>query len=437
MSAPRTSNFGTARRWLLQRVLSLSSGGRPGLINVSDLPARLTMPLRRDGLDPVALTGTASDGDSIRTIGRILGMKVWLVTDYDQSRTILNDASYSTDIRSLIGGTSEPGLIGGLGFTDPPDHTMLRKILMPEFTARRLSALQPTIERIVEHQLDVMDAAGPMADIVEDLAFPVPFQVICELLGLPTTDRDRFRRLGHDRFDVEKGGAGIFGAISESREFMREAVSKQRRSPGNGLIASMLRTHGDQVDDDTIAGLADGVFTGGYETSASMLALGTLALIRDEDARAAMQSDDSTVNATVDELLRYLSVVQIAFPRIARQDVTVAGQRVRAGDVVICSLSRANRDDVFGAAPDRLDAGRQGPTHLAFGHGFHRCIGAELARMQLRVTFRELTRRFPTMTLAVPAHELKFHDLSIVYGLAALPVRLHAQVPCHPVPPTR
>lgn len=436
LSQQRTLSLGAVRRWLIQRLLSISSGGRPGLIDVSDLPDRLTMPLRRVGLDPVALTRTAHDGDSIRTIGRILGMKVWLVTDYEQSRTILNDPSYSTDIRSLLGGKSEPGLIGGLGFTDPPDHTMLRKILMPEFTARRLSALQPAIEKIVEHQLDVMEAAGPVADIVEDLAFPVPFQVICELLGLPATDRDRFRRLGHDRFDVEKGGAGIFGAISESREIMREAVSKQRQSPGGGLIASMLASHGDTVDDDTIAGLADGVLTGGYETSASMLALGTLALIQDDDARRRMQADDS-VNSIVDELLRYLSVVQIAFPRFAQQDVSLSGHRVRAGDVVICSLSRANRDDVFGAAPDRFDPTRQSPTHLAFGHGFHRCIGAELARMQLRVTFRALVRRFPTMALAVPAHELKFHDLSIVYGLTALPVRLHAQVPCHPVPPNR
>jgi len=324
--------------WLISRILSISSRRRDGLIDVAGLPARLTMPLRRDGLDPVVLTPATHAVDSVRSIGPILGMKVWLVTDYEQARTILADPTYSTDIRSLVGGhgassgnsgqvgTEGNSLIGGLGFTDPPEHTALRKILMPEFTARRLAALQPAVERIVEQQLDLMEAAGPLADIVEDLAFPVPFQVICELLGLPTEDRDRFRRLGHDRFDVQKGGAGMFGAISESREFMREAVSRQRRSPGNGLIASMLASHGDHVDDDTIAGLADGVFTGGYETSAGMLALGTLALIRDEQARKRMQFD-AAVNPTVDELLRYLSVVQIAFPRFAPHDVDLFGQR--------------------------------------------------------------------------------------------------------------
>ncbi len=437
MSQERTPGPGAARRWLFQRMLAISSRGGHGLIDVANLPARLTMPLRRDGLDPVPLTTGARDGGSVRRIGRILGMKVWLVTDYDQARAIMADPAYSTDIRALVGGDGTQNLIGGLGFTDPPDHTALRKILMPEFTARRLAALQPAVEAIVDRQLDLMEATGPVADVVSDLAFPVPFQVICELLGLPAEDRDRFRRLGHDRFDVAKGGAGMFGAISESREFMREAVSRQRRSPGDGLIASMLASHGDVVDDDTIAGLADGVFTGGYETSASMLALGTLALLRDPEAAGRMQRDDSAVNPTVDELLRYLSVVQIAFPRFAPHDLELSGQRIRAGDVVICSLSRANRDDVFGPAPDRFDPHRAGQAHLAFGHGFHRCVGAELARMQLRVTFRALVRRFPEMTLAVAPDELRFHDLSIVYGLTALPVRLHAQVPCRPVPPTR
>ena len=425
------------RRWLVQRLLSFATRGRPSLsnIDVAALPARLTMPLRRDGLDPVVLARSEKDGESVLNIGRVLGLTVWLVTGYEQAKAVLADPQYSTDIRSLMGGRQEGSAIGGLGFTDPPDHTALRKILMPEFTARRLTALRPAVERIVEERLDAMDAAGPISDLVADFAFSVPFQVICELLGLPVTDRERFRRLGHERFDVNNGGAGIFGAISESREFMREAVAKQRLHPGTGLIATMLRTHGDVADDDVIAGLADGVFTGGYETSASMIALGVLALIRDPAAMERIREDDAAVDGIVDELLRYLSVVQIAFPRFARRDVVLSGQQVRSGDVVICSLSRANRDDVFGDAPDRFDAARPPRQHLAFGHGFHRCVGAELARMQLRVAFRALVRRFPTMELAIPEADLQFHDLSIVYGLKALPLRLHANATCGSTPP--
>lgn len=432
LSQARHWTLSLARRWLISRLLTLSSRRRTGLVDVSDLPTWLTDTLRRDDLDPIPLTPGDADRAPVRAVGQILGMNVWHVSDHQHARAVLADPTYSTDIRSLVGGNGARNRIGGLGFTDPPDHTALRKILMPHFTARRLAALQPAVESIVDQHLTAMEQAGPVADIVDDLAFPVPFQVICELLGLPAEDRDRFRRLGHDRFDVGKGGAGVFGAISESREFMREAVSRQRRSPGGGLIAAMLRSHGDDEDDDTIAGLADGVFTGGYETSASMLALGTLALIRDDDARRRMQADDSAVNPTVDELLRYLSVVQVSFPRFATRDLDLSGQRVRAGDVVICSLSRANRDDVFGAAPDRFDPTRASQAHLAFGYGMHRCVGAELARMQLRVTFRALVRRFPTMALAVPADQLRFHDLSIVYGLQSLPVRLHSGNPAGP-----
>ncbi len=404
---------------------------------MADLPDRLTLPLRRAGLDPVPLALTREGRGSVRVIGRILGLKVWLVTDHAQTRQVLNDPDYSTDIRALLGAAPHAGQrIGGLGFTDPPEHTALRKILTPEFTARRLAGLTPALERIVEDQLDVLAAAGSVVDFVADFAFPVPFAMICELLGLPTADQKRFQRLGHDRFDVREGGAAIFGAMSESRDFIREAISRQRRNPmpGNGLIATLLLAHGDQLDDDTIAGLADGVFTGGYETSASMLALGALALISDPGALGRIRADESSVEQVVEELLRYLSVVQIAFPRIARRDVELSDQRIRAGDVVICSLSRANRDEVFGNSPGSFDPNRASRPHLAFGHGFHRCIGAELARMQLRAAFLGLARRFPTMSLAVDPEKLEYHDLSIVYGLRALPVRLHADEPATPSP---
>lgn len=409
-------------------------GAAPSLVNIdmSSLPARLTQPLRRDGMDPVALDGSDRREGSVRNIGSVLGFSVWLVTGLQLTRALLNDSSFSTDIRFLMGGHRDASAIGGLGFTDPPDHTALRRILLPEFTARRLSALRPAVERIVNERLDAMEMAGPVVDVVAAFAFPVPFEVICELLGVPTDDRERFQSLGHDRFDVTKGVAGMFGAISESRSFIRDAVRRQRNAPGTGLIAAMLRTHGDAVDDEVIAGLADGVFTGGYETSASMLALGVLALIRDPDTMSRIRQEPAAVEKVVDELIRYLSVVQIAFPRFARTDLLLAGHRVREGDVVICSLSRANRDTAFGDEPDRFDPSRLPAPHVAFGHGFHRCVGAELARMQLQISFLALARRFPHMTLAVPAGDLRFHDLSIVYGMKALPVRLHGDADAGP-----
>ncbi|MDQ1733895.1 MAG: hypothetical protein QOH56_146 [Pseudonocardiales bacterium] len=415
----------SVRRWAGRRLLSTSAGRRSGLSGVSVMPKKLTMPLRRDGLDPLPALGNLREADPVSKLSRVFGMNVWLVTGYEHARVVLNDmSSYSTDIRALLG-SGAPASIGGLGFTDPPDHTRLRRFLTPEFTGRRLAAMLPRIEQIVQDRLDALESGDAVLDLVPQFAFPIPFLVICELLGLPVEDRERFRQLGHARFDVTGGGAGTFGAMSESREFLLEAVRNQRDSPGDGLIGAIIRDHGDEIDDLELAGLADGVFTGGYETSASMLALGTLALLRDSDAFALVGKDDTAVDGIVDELLRYLSIVQISFPRFARHDLDLFGRSVSAGDVVVCSLSGANRDEALGASADRFDPRRAGRSHLAFGHGFHRCIGSELARMELRVAFRGLARRFPDMELAVDPSVLQFRDLSIVYGLDSLPVRLN------------
>ncbi|MDT4902572.1 MAG: hypothetical protein QOH52_588 [Pseudonocardiales bacterium] len=384
------------------------------------------MPLRRVDVDPVAALASIRETVPVARIGRMLGLTVWLVTGYEHARAVLNDGSnYSNDIRPLLGASAETS-IGGLGFTDPPEHTRLRKMITPEFTGRRLARLLPSIERIVEQRLDELDARDGVVDLVTEFAFPIPFFVICELLGLPVDDREYFRDLGGARFDVNGGGGGTFGAMSETRGFLLEAVRQQRAEPGDGLIGAIIRTHGEDISDATLAGLADGVFTGGYETSASMLALGTLALMRDPDASRLLRSDDGVVDGVVDELLRHLSVVQIAFPRFARDDMTLFGQPVKSGDVVICSLSGANRDSIFGADSERFDPSRARRPHVAFGHGLHRCIGAELARMEMRAALGGFARRFPQAALAVEPGALRFRDLSIVYGIQSLPVRLHA-----------
>lgn len=409
--------------------------GRAGLAALPIVPKRLTMPLRRDGVDPVPALGAKRETEPVRKLSRILGRNVWLVTSYEQSRAVLADtASYSNDIRPLtgLGDSGASSAIGGLGFTDPPDHTRLRRFLTPEFTKRRLARLQPTIDRIVAERLDALATGGAVVDIVAEFAFPVPFLVICDLLGLAPEDRERFRGLGDARFDVAGGGPGTFGAMSNSRRFLLDRVREQRSNQSDGLIGALIRDHGEAIDDVELAGLADGVFTGGYETSASMLALGTLTLLRHRDIYARLRRDDDAVGPIVEELLRYLSVVQIAFPRFARYDLRLFGKNVKAGDIVVCSLSGANRDPALGDYPDRFDPdyAAAGPrSHLAFGHGLHRCVGAELGRMELRSALPALARRFPDMELAADPGELAFRDLSIVYGMKKLPVRPNAREP--------
>jgi cytochrome P450 len=383
------------------------------------------MPLRRDGLDPVSELGERRRQVPISKLTRVLGTNVWLVAGYEEAKGVLGDhRSFSNDIRQLVGRADGTGAeaIGGLGSTDAPDHTRLRKFLTPEFTMRKLRELEPRMAQIVDEQLDVLEAAGPGADLVQAFAFPVPFRVICELLGLPEGDRERFRAIGHARFDATAGVGGLFGAMSDSREFLIDAVAQQRHVPGDGLIGSLLRRHGDDLSDVELGGLADGVFTGGFETSASMLALGAVTLLQHPDQYARLGDDDELVEPIVDELLRYLTVVQLAFPRIARHDMTLYGATVSTGDVVLCSLSGANRDAEFGDDAENFNPHRSPHSHLAFGHGLHRCVGSELGKMELRIALRALARRFPDLALAVDPSELAFHDLSIVHGIGSLPV---------------
>jgi cytochrome P450 len=289
---------------------------------------------------------------------------------------------------------------------------------------RRLERLAPRIDEIVARQLEVVEAAGPVVDLVQNFAFPIPFLVICELLGLPDEDREEFQRIGTARFDLTRGGVGAFGAAGTSRDFLLAATRKQRADPGDGLIGMIIRELGDDIDDITLSGLADGVFLGGYETTANMLALGTLVLLQSPEGAALVRESDPAVAGVVEELLRYISVVQVAFPRFARHDLELFGRTIVAGDVVMCSLSGANRDSRLGSRMYEFLPGRDGVSHLAFGHGFHRCVGAELARMELRAAYPALMRRFPQLRLATPPDRLDFRKLSLVYGVETLPVEL-------------
>ncbi len=415
-------------KWFLER--SMKDG--IDLRKLRFLPDSVTMPLKRDGLDPLPEMAVVRATEPVTKLATMFGKNIWLVSGYVEARAALADgSSYSNDIGQFVSqeGRSDEEQIGGLGMTDPPLHTALRRYLTPEFTMRRLARLEPEIERVVHERLDAMEAAGPEVDLVEQFAFPVPFQVICELLGLPVEDRQRFYQLGVARFDLSQGGVGVFGAAAHTREFLIKAVAAQRLAPGEGLIGALITEHGDELDDVTLGGIADGVFLGGYETSASMLALGAYLLAENPDAVAILREDGAAaadVDRVVEELLRHLTVVQIAFLRFARVDLELGGQQVKAGDAVGISLLGANRDPaVAGPDPDTFDPRREPTRHLAFGHGMHRCVGAELARMELRIALRALARRFPDLRVAVPPAGLDFRKLSAVYGVEALPVHLY------------
>ncbi|HWJ80854.1 MAG TPA: cytochrome P450 [Nocardioides sp.] len=414
--------------WLLNRTM------RNGidLRKLRFLPDHVTLPLKREGLDPLPALMAVQAAEPVKKLADMFGKGVWLVTGYDEARAVLSGGAdtWSNDLGQFVSqdGRSAEEQIGGLGMTDPPLHTQLRKYLTPEFTMRRLARLQPGIERIVAARLDAMaaaSAAGGPVDLVQEFAFAVPFDVICDLLGLPVEDRARFLALGVARFDLAEGGAGVFGAAAHTREFLINAVKEQRAAPGDGLIGALLEEYGDELDDVTLGGIADGVFLGGYETSASMLALGAYLITTTPKAGEMLRSDPESVDRVVEELLRHLCVVQLAFLRFAKQDVQIGERLIKEGDAVGVSLLAANRDPRLGDGMGTFDPTREPVRHLSFGWGMHRCVGAELARMELRTALRMLAERFPDLAMAADVSDLDFRKLSAVYGVEALPVLLY------------
>lgn len=406
---------------------------RTGGLDLSKLdrvPDRLAWPLLRDGVHPTARLTGARSKDPVQRFASLMGLEMWLITGYEEAREVLGNVNHSTDIRPYMGssGDVEKGDIGGLGFTDPPEHTRQRKLLTPEFTMRRLARLKAGIDDVITEQLDETEKAfqnDGVADLAQTFAFPVPFRIICDLLGLPVDQREKFRKLSTARFDVSMGGAGAVGAISGSREFLLAETARQRHDPGPGLIGQIIRDNGSHINDFDLGGLADGAFNGGMETSASMLALGAMVLLQNREIWDELAGDPSEefVENVVEELLRQLAVVQIAFPRFAREDVVVGGHRIKKGSVMLVHLPTASRDPLS-TPGEAMCPVKESSQHLAFGHGLHRCVGAELARMELRAAYPALAQRFPDMRLAVDPDEIEFHAKSIVFGLESLPVTL-------------
>jgi cytochrome P450 len=390
-------------------------------------PDSLFMPLIRTGVDPVAELRRRREEQPVSRLD-LFGNTVWLVTRHADVRRVLGDhRTFSNDFANLLaaGGddAEEMGLAdpGGLGFRDPPEHTRLRALLAPSFSARRLEALLPRIREVVDSRLDALEKAGSPADLVETCATAVPAMVIGEFLGVPQDEQMEFGALAAGRFDLIESIMAPLDSAAASIDYLLGLIDRQRRHPGGGLLGRLIGEN-PHIDDRELAGLADGLLVGGHETTASMLALGTLVLLTDPERAALVRGEDTDIDRVVEELLRHLTVVQVAFPRFARTATTIADQAVAEGDLVLCSLSSADRDAALGPDMETLDLTRPPTPHLAFAYGIHHCLGAQLARLELRVAFPALFRRFPDLRLAVDPAEVRYRERSIVYGLEELPV---------------
>ncbi|MDK0524542.1 cytochrome P450 [Streptomyces sp. ML-6] len=382
---------------------------------------------RRTGcpFDPPAGLTALSD-EPVRRMHYADGHLGWLVTGHAAARAVLADPRFSSRYEFMhmpvpvegVPGELPPAPVGDIIGLDAPEHTRYRRLLTGRFTVRRMRQLTRHVEQFTAECLDAMEQAGPTADLVAAFAQPVPALMICELLGVPYTDRERFRGQVATIFDQAVDAEARAGAYTELIQYLDELVLAKRAEPTDDLLSELTTS---DLTDEELAGIGGMLLAAGLDTTANMLGLGTFALLSNPDQLAALRADPELAGQAVEELLRYLSVAD-PLVRSALEDVEVEGRLIRAGESVTVSVQAGNRDPHKFFDPDRLDIHRRATGHLAFGHGIHQCLGQQLARVEMTVAFPALLARFPGLRLAVPPQEVPLRDRANIYGVIRLPV---------------
>lgn len=352
----------------------------------------------------------------------------WLITGHEDARTVLADPRFSADANHPDFPHTRPGAPpqapGLFHQMDPPDHTRLRRMLIPDFTFRRIEQMAGAVQRICDDLLDAMtDGGATETDLVASYALPLPTLAICELLGVPYEDHGFFRAKSNALTSVAGDPAEAMSARLALYGYLRALIERRAHDPADDLVSRLAteRVATGEATLDEATGMVSLLLLAGHETTANMFPLAAIALLQNPAQLDALRADDSLWPGAVEELLRHLTVIHSGIRRVATQDVDLSGVRIRAGEGVVVALQAANRDPSVYADPDALDVRRDASGHLAFGHGLHQCLGQSLARTELRLGLSTLFRRLPSLRMTAPPESLAL-STSTVHGVRSLPV---------------
>ncbi|EXG81063.1 cytochrome P450 family protein [Cryptosporangium arvum] len=364
------------------------------------------------------------------------GNEVWLVTRYADARAALADPALHKDnaeFHALAEARYGPiprheiknEINSHMLAADPPDHTRLRKLVGKAFTARAIAALRPRIEEIAASLLDEMEAGPDRVDLLDAYAFPLPITVICELLGVSMGDRDDFRAWSNTLLQSADREAHT-AAASSIAAYLTALVDERRAHPTDDMLGAIVAAsaESDRLSRNEAISMAFLLLIAGHETTVNLIGTGTYALLRDPAQFAALRSDPALVPNAIEEFLRWDGPVHLATLRFTASPTVIGGVRIPAGEVVLVSLTSANRDPERWPDAETLDVRRPATSHLAFGHGIHHCLGAPLARLEGEVAFTALLSRFPALALDADPSTLTWRPSTLIRGLDRLPVRL-------------
>ncbi|WKA59624.1 cytochrome P450 [Planococcus shenhongbingii] len=355
------------------------------------------------------------------------GQLGWLVTDYEDAVAILKDQRFTKDMSKLFGGSMDQLSVftQNMLFSDPPDHKRLRGLAQQAFTPKMISGMRNRIQEITDGLLDEMEKKQQI-DLIDEFAFPLPISVICEILGVPVEDQDKFRLWSNSLIEGTSGeiGVTVYEHMNQFIQYLGQWFAKVHEHPGDDLISQLIiaEEEGDRLTEKELYGIVTLLIIAGHETTVNLIGNTVLALLAFPEQQKKLREQPELVSQAIEESLRFNGPVEFSTSRWANEDMEFRGKRIQRGDLVVVSLNAANHDPEKFKDPQLYDIQREKSPHLAFGMGIHFCLGAPLARLEGEIAISSLLKRFPKLKLAIDESELVWRPGMIVRGVKEIPL---------------